>query len=244
MRTAAGARRAGPPRATATPKTGTARGLGAAPLSNRQDAATLWYHDHAIGIERLNQYAGLVGMYLVRDELRTLGFGAAGAGSWCSATGCLTRGQSSTRLPARQMRLIRSSTVTRSPSTASFIRTESARTYRFGVPNASTPVLSPVFRTAGGLPLHAIGTDRVSSRDRRRRRRPAERADLVVDFSPLAWTASLRSQSLQLLQFRVRRAAGRSAPLLRATRSGRRSRRVDGEDRTLTNQYWTGDQRC
>ncbi len=35
---------------------------------NRQDAATLWYHDHTMGIERLNLYAGLFGMYLLRDE--------------------------------------------------------------------------------------------------------------------------------------------------------------------------------
>ncbi len=34
---------------------------------NGQDATTLWYHDHAMGIERLNQYAGLFGFYLVRD---------------------------------------------------------------------------------------------------------------------------------------------------------------------------------
>jgi spore coat protein A len=34
---------------------------------NAQDAATLWYHDHAMGIERLDQYAGLFGAYLVRD---------------------------------------------------------------------------------------------------------------------------------------------------------------------------------
>ncbi len=33
----------------------------------RQDAATLWYHDHAMGLERLNQYAGLFGFFLVRD---------------------------------------------------------------------------------------------------------------------------------------------------------------------------------
>jgi spore coat protein A len=33
----------------------------------QQDAATLWYHDHAMGINRLNIYAGLVGMALVRD---------------------------------------------------------------------------------------------------------------------------------------------------------------------------------
>ncbi len=35
---------------------------------NHQDAATLWYHDHAMGINRLNIYAGMFGMYLVRDE--------------------------------------------------------------------------------------------------------------------------------------------------------------------------------
>lgn len=33
-----------------------------------QDAATLWYHDHAIGITRLNVYAGLAGFYLLRDQ--------------------------------------------------------------------------------------------------------------------------------------------------------------------------------
>lgn len=35
---------------------------------NNQRAATLWYHDHAIGITRLNVYAGLAGMYIIRDE--------------------------------------------------------------------------------------------------------------------------------------------------------------------------------
>ncbi len=35
---------------------------------NDQEAATLWYHDHALGITRLNVYAGLAGFYLLRDE--------------------------------------------------------------------------------------------------------------------------------------------------------------------------------
>jgi spore coat protein A len=35
---------------------------------NDQDAATLWYHDHTMGINRLNIYAGLMGAYLIRDE--------------------------------------------------------------------------------------------------------------------------------------------------------------------------------
>jgi len=35
---------------------------------NGQSAATLWYHDHAVGITRLNVYAGLSGFYLLRDD--------------------------------------------------------------------------------------------------------------------------------------------------------------------------------
>ncbi len=35
---------------------------------NDQEAATLWYHDHALGITRLNVYAGLAGFYLLRDS--------------------------------------------------------------------------------------------------------------------------------------------------------------------------------
>jgi len=35
---------------------------------NEQQAATLWYHDHAVGITRLNVYAGLSGFFLLRDN--------------------------------------------------------------------------------------------------------------------------------------------------------------------------------
>ncbi len=34
---------------------------------NNQEAAALWYHDHALGITRLNVYMGLAGFYLIRD---------------------------------------------------------------------------------------------------------------------------------------------------------------------------------
>jgi spore coat protein A len=36
---------------------------------NDQRAATLWYHDHAIGITRLNLYMGLAGLYILRDDI-------------------------------------------------------------------------------------------------------------------------------------------------------------------------------
>lgn len=38
---------------------------------NDQPAGNLWYHDHALGITRLNVYAGLAGFYFVRDDIDT-----------------------------------------------------------------------------------------------------------------------------------------------------------------------------
>jgi spore coat protein A len=38
---------------------------------NNQDPATLWYHDHALGITRLNVYAGMAGFYLLRDDFES-----------------------------------------------------------------------------------------------------------------------------------------------------------------------------
>jgi spore coat protein A, manganese oxidase len=36
---------------------------------NQQDAAMLWYHDHAMGITRLNIFAGLLGGFFIRDAI-------------------------------------------------------------------------------------------------------------------------------------------------------------------------------
>jgi len=45
--------------------------------SNQQPAAGIWYHDHAMGITRLNVYAGMAGLYFIRDSADT---GVAGTG--------------------------------------------------------------------------------------------------------------------------------------------------------------------
>jgi spore coat protein A len=45
---------------------------------NDQPATMLWYHDHALGITRYNIYAGLAGLYMIRDpEEASLGLPAA-----------------------------------------------------------------------------------------------------------------------------------------------------------------------
>ncbi len=50
---------------------------------NDQESATLWYHDHALGLTRLNVYAGLAGFYLLRDanELNLIAKGALPTGT-------------------------------------------------------------------------------------------------------------------------------------------------------------------
>ncbi|MEI9979688.1 MAG: multicopper oxidase [Edaphobacter sp.] len=53
---------------TSDSKTGALYKAGPNHFPNAQPACTLWYHDHAIGITRLNIYAGLAGFYLIRDE--------------------------------------------------------------------------------------------------------------------------------------------------------------------------------
>ena len=35
---------------------------------NDQEAGTIWYHDHALGVTRLNVYAGLAGYYIITDN--------------------------------------------------------------------------------------------------------------------------------------------------------------------------------
>ncbi|UCD99689.1 MAG: twin-arginine translocation signal domain-containing protein, partial [Chloroflexota bacterium] len=49
---------------------------------NSQEAANIWFHDHALGITRINVYAGIAGAYLLSDPGLTLptGLGAHSVG--------------------------------------------------------------------------------------------------------------------------------------------------------------------
>jgi spore coat protein A len=53
---------------TSDGKTGAGRAANPCNYPNDQEARMLWYHDHAIGITRLNVYAGLAGLYIIRDD--------------------------------------------------------------------------------------------------------------------------------------------------------------------------------
>ena len=64
-----------PPESDGYPEDWTIPGQNAIYLyPDKQRPQTLWYHDHALGITRLNVYAGLAGFYIVRDpEQEALG---------------------------------------------------------------------------------------------------------------------------------------------------------------------------
>jgi spore coat protein A len=42
--------------------------------TNHQPGTTMWYHDHAMGLTRLNVCAGLAGFYLLRDSMEDMKF--------------------------------------------------------------------------------------------------------------------------------------------------------------------------
>jgi len=54
---------------------------------NTQEAAPIWFHDHVLGITRLNVFAGLAGAYLITDPKLVLPVGLHPAGLQQGATG-------------------------------------------------------------------------------------------------------------------------------------------------------------
>jgi spore coat protein A len=191
---------------------------------NRQDAATLWYHDHAMGVERLNQYAGLFGMYLIRDDVEDrLNLPRGVYDVPLVLFDRFFRADAQLRYPVSETP--GSPWVPEVLGDAQLVNGKlfpyfevEPRRYRFRLLNASNGRFY-YLSLSNGDPLRQIGTDQgllpapVAAKSITLA--PAERADVVVDFADLAGqTMLLQSQALQLLQFRV--AAGRphkAAPL-------------------------------
>jgi len=180
---------------------------------NHQDAATLWYHDHAMGIERLNQYAGLFGAYLVRDQVEDA-LGLPG-GPYELPLFLFDRmfdvdGQ----LQYPTSGVPESPWVAEMYGDAILVNGKLApeleverRTYRFRICNACNARFL-YLALSSGTPWLQIGSDQgLLPRPARLATltlAPGERADVVVDFAALGGqSVLLLSQSFQLLRFRV-----------------------------------------
>jgi spore coat protein A, manganese oxidase len=184
---------------------------------NEQDAATLWYHDHAMGITRLNVFAGLFGMFIIRDE----------------AEQALDLPDGSCDIPLviydrtldREGQLLYPvSAAPNAPFVAEFFGNAvvcngkiypylevQARPYRFRLLNAANG-RSFHLTLSGNRAFQQIGSDAGLLQSPVEVRTlvlfPAERADVIVDFSGLeGQELELESDTDGILQLRVRKSA-------------------------------------
>jgi spore coat protein A, manganese oxidase len=192
---------------------------------NRQDATMLWYHDHAMGIERLNQYAGLFGLFLIRDDVEDALHLPRGlyevpivlCDRLLRETGQLIY-PTSGNPEAPWVPEVNGDAMLVNGKLFPYLEVE-PRLYRFRVLNASNSRFF-YLSLSGDRTFHQIGTDQgllpAPVPIKRAKLAPAERADLLVDFSGAAGEELiLQNLMYSLVQFRV--AAGmttaRSAPL-------------------------------
>jgi spore coat protein A len=180
---------------------------------NRQDAATLFYHDHTMGINRLNIYAGLQGMYLLRDEAEDalkLPRGKYEIPLLIYDRFLLPDGQLeypvSPNPKAPWVPEVFGNAILVNGKLFPYLEVE-PRQYRFRIMNGSN---GRFYRFSLGklLPFQQIGTEQgflpapVSAQ--RVVMAPAERVDLIFDFSAHAGeNILLRSDSFEIMQFRV-----------------------------------------
>jgi len=191
---------------------------------NAQDAAMLWYHDHAMGINRLNVYAGLLGALLIRDEVEDQLDLPRGereialilCDRMLDEDGQLLYPVSGYPQAAWIPELFADSTLVNG-KLFPYVDVE-ARQYRLRVLNASNSriyLLSP----STGLALHQIGTDQGLLGSavplQRLTLGPGERADLIVDFAGRSGEhIELNNGVLPLMQFRVSTGPQRSREVL------------------------------
>ena len=180
---------------------------------NNQDPALLWYHDHAMGITRLNLYAGLSGLFIVRDPIEdalNLPRGRYEIPLVIFDRSFRQNGQ----LDYLVSGIPGAPWVPEAPGEAMLINGKlfpyldvEPRKYRFRVLNASN---SRFFHLSlsHGKPFVQIGTDQgllpapVSVKSMMIA--PGERVDLILDFSGHAGERIvMTSETFALMQFRV-----------------------------------------
>ncbi|HTB73878.1 MAG TPA: multicopper oxidase domain-containing protein [Polyangiaceae bacterium] len=179
----------------------------------RQDATMLWYHDHAMGIERLNQYAGLFGVFFIRDDEEDALHLPAGQYEiplvLCDRL-FDDKGQLSYPISgvpgAPWVSEVQGHVVIANGTIFPFVDVE-PRLYRLRVVNASNSRTLMLSRS-DAVPLVAIGADQgllpAPASVPALELAPAERADLLVDFRSAAGKdVVLKTDLVEVLQFRV-----------------------------------------
>src|SRR5918995_746191 len=159
---------------------------------NEQPATTLWFHDHAVAITRLNVYAGLAAYYLIRDgndtgvEPNPIGIpgGEYEIPLVIQDRTFTSDGQLFYPGPDWEPEFFGDTAVVNG-APFPFLTVE-PRKYRFRLLNGSNSRFYNL-EIAGGPPFHHIGSEGgmfdAPVRTRRILMLPAERADVIVDFA-------------------------------------------------------------
>lgn len=181
---------------------------------NSQRATTLWYHDHALAITRLNVYAGLAGFYLLRDDeedglnlpsgdfeiplvIQDRMFNADGSLFYPS-----TGQDAPPPVPPVWVPEFFGDTILVNGKVWPYLEVE-PRKYRFRFLNGSQarfyslqlsgsvnrapgPVFYQIGNEGGLLPSPVLLNDRGNSKSSRLLMAPAERADVIIDFADFA----------------------------------------------------------
>jgi spore coat protein A len=182
---------------------------------NRQDAAMLWYHDHAMGITRLNTYAGLMGLFFVRSAQESA-LNLPGGQFEIPLVLCDRSFRSDGRLDYPVSPIPGAPWVDECTGEFTLINGKllpylevEARRVRLRVVNASN---SRFYRLSlsDKHPMLQIGTDQgllaAPVTTGSLTLAPGERADLIVDFAAAAGTSIVLNNGFApLMQFRVTR---------------------------------------
>ena len=179
---------------------------------NHQDAAALWCHDHAMGMNRFNIYAGLAGWYLLRDDAEDrlgLPSGRHELPLMICDRSFDPQGQLYYPNPPDQGawdQEFMGDAMVVNGKVQPYCEAE-ARKYRLRIANtANSRFFSLQF--SNGQSFHVIGSDQgllpAPVELQRLVLAPAERTDIVVDFSlARGRQVQLMSDDLPLMQFRI-----------------------------------------
>jgi spore coat protein A, manganese oxidase len=181
----------------------------------RQDAAGLFYHDHAMGITRLNAMAGLFGHFLIRDAFEaSLGLPSGPYEIPLCIYDRLFHLNGQLQYPSLWAADYDANAILLNGKLFPFLAAE-PRPYRFRVLNCSNGgfftlsfAKDRLTLVPGSEPFHMIGSDQgllpAPVALKSLMLTPGERADLVMDLSPYAGTTLyLKSANSPIMQIRV-----------------------------------------
>lgn len=188
---------------------------------NRQQAAGLFYHDHAMGITRLNAVAGLFGQYLIRDDFEdSLRLPSGAYEIPLCIYDRLFQLNGQLQYPKAWSDDYNANAILLNGKLFPYLAAE-PRAYRFRLLNCSNGdffslsfAMDSLSLVPGNEPFRMIGSDQgflaAPLEMKRLALTPAERADIVMDFSPYAGkTLYLKNSTVPIMQIRV--AAGQAA---------------------------------